>query len=129
MIFTHEKLDRDFQYRVPEELVQAIKPGVVVTVPFGKGNTLRKGYVTGISGTAKYDASKIKEIRGVSTDSETTESRLIALAAWMRETYGSTMIQALRTVLPIQEKIKAKEKKIYMPGYFRRGGNAVAERT
>ncbi len=83
---SHEKLDRDFQYRVPEELVQAIKPGVVVTVPFGKGNTLRKGYVTGISGTAKDDASKLKEIRGVSTDSETTESRLIALAAWMKET-------------------------------------------
>ena len=39
---SHEKLDRDFQYRVPEELVQAINLGVVVTVPFGKGNTLRK---------------------------------------------------------------------------------------
>ena len=108
---SHEKLDRDFQYRVPEELVQAIKPGVVVTVPFGKGNTLRKGYVTGISGTAKYDASKLKEIRGVSTDSETTESRLIALAAWMKETYGSTMIQALKTVLPVKDKVRAKEKK------------------
>ena len=60
---SHEKLDRDFQYRVPEELVQAIKPGVVVTVPFGEGNTLRKGYVTGISGTAKYDASK-EQIKG-----------------------------------------------------------------
>ena len=109
---SHEKLDRDFQYRVPEELVQAIKPGVVVTVPFGKGNTLRKGYVTGISGTAKYDASKIKEIRGVSTDSETTESRLIALAAWMKETYGSTMIQALKTVLPVKDKVRAKEKRL-----------------
>ena len=109
---SHEKLDRDFQYRVPEELVQAIKPGVVVTVPFGKGNTLRKGYVTGISGTAKYDASKIKEIRGVSTDSETTESRLIALAAWMKETYGSTMIQALKTVLPVKDKVRAKKKRL-----------------
>ena len=109
---SHEKLDRDFQYRVPEELVQAIKPGVVVTVPFGKGNTLRKGYVTGISGTAKYDASKLKEIRGVSTDSETTESRLIALAAWMKETYGSTMIQALKTVLPVKDKVRAKEKRL-----------------
>ena len=108
---SHEKLDRDFQYRVPEELVQAIKPGVVVTVPFGKGNTLRKGYVTGISGTVKYDASKLKEIRGVSTDSETTESRLIALAAWMKETYGSTMIQALKTVLPVKDKVRAKEKR------------------
>ena len=111
---SHEKLDRDFQYRVPEELVQAIKPGVVVTVPFGKGNTLRKGYVTGISGTAKYDASKLKEIWGVSTDSETTESRLIALAAWMKETYGSTMIQALKTVLPVKDKVRAKEKRLIL---------------
>ena len=29
----------------------------------------------------------------------------------MKETYGSTMIQALKTVLPIQEKMKAKEKR------------------
>ena len=54
---------------------------------------------------------KIKEISEICSGEETTESRLIALAAWMRENYGSTMIQALRTVLPIQEKIKAKEKK------------------
>ena len=42
---SHEKVDRDFQYRIPAELEQEIKQGVVVTVPFGKGNTLRKGYV------------------------------------------------------------------------------------
>lgn len=46
----------------------------------------------------------------MSTDSETTESRLIALAAWMKETYGSTMIQALKTVLPVKDKVRAKEK-------------------
>ena len=120
---SHEKLDRDFQYRVPEELVQAIKPGVVVTVPFGKGNTLRKGYVTGISGTAKYDASKLKEIRGVSTDSETTESRLIALAAWMKETYGSTMIQALKTVLPVKRQGPCKREKTD-PFYREKGRGA-----
>lgn len=107
---SHEKLDRDFQYRVPEELEQSIKPGVVVTVPFGKGNTVRKGYVIGISTEAKYDASRTKEIQGVSTDGETTESRLIALAAWMKETYGSTMIQALKTVLPVKDKVRAKKK-------------------
>ena len=108
---SHEKLDRDFQYRVPEELEQSIKPGVVVTVPFGKGNTVRKGYVIGISTEAKYDASRTKEIQGVSTDGETTESRLIALAAWMKEHYGGTMIQSLKTVLPIRQKENAKVKK------------------
>mgnify|MGYP002519141332 CR=1 FL=1 len=109
---SHEKLDRDFQYLIPEKFKQAIRPGVVVTVPFGRGNTLRKGYVIGISSRPKYDAAKTKEIQGVSTDSETTESRLIALAAWMKETYGSTMIQALKTVLPVKDKVRAKEKRL-----------------
>lgn len=48
-------------------------------------------------------------IQSVSTDDETTESRLIALAAWMKETYGSTMIQAFKTVLPVKDKIRAKK--------------------
>ena len=120
---SHEKVDRDFQYRIPDELEQEIKPGVVVTVPFGKGNTLRKGYVIGVTGKAKYDTARIKEIQGVSTDDETTESRLIALAAWMKETYGSTMIQALKTVLPVKDKVRAKEKRLI----FFQGDRKVAE--
>ena len=120
---SHEKVDRDFQYRIPLEMEQEINPGVVVTVPFGKGNTLRKGYVIGVTGKAKYDTARIKEIQGVSTDDETTESRLIALAAWMKETYGSTMIQALKTVLPVKDKVRAKEKRLI----FFQGDRNVAE--
>ena len=39
------------------------------------------------------------------------EAKLIALAAWMKENYGGTMIQALKTVLPIRQKENAKMKK------------------
>lgn len=39
----------------------------------------------------------------------TVETKLIALAAWMRHTYGSTMIQALKTVLPVKVKARGKE--------------------
>ena len=106
-----EKLDRSFQYRVPEELEKEIKVGMVVSIPFGNGNQLRKGYVTGLTREPKVDPARLKNICGISSAGETTESRLIALAAWMRENYGSTMIQALKTVLPIQEKMKAKEKR------------------
>ena len=35
----------------------------------------------------------------------------IRLAAWIRETYGSTMIAALKTVLPVRQERKQKEKK------------------
>ena len=106
-----DKLDRSFQYRVPAKLEQEIKLGMVVSIPFGNSNQLRKGYVTGLSHEAKVDPSRLKEIAGCCSADETTESRLIALAAWMKENYGSTMIQALKTVLPIKEKIKAKEKR------------------
>ena len=84
---------------------------MVVSIPFGNSNQLRKGYVTGLSQEAKVDPSILKEIAGCCSAEETTESRLIALAAWMKENYGSTMIQALKTVLPIKEKIRAKEKR------------------
>lgn len=108
---SHEKVDKSFQYLVPEELEDRLQVGMVVSVPFGNGNHLRKGYVVGLSAERKFSGGSMKVVAEVLNDSETTESRLIALAAWMKENYGSTMIQALKTVLPIQNKIKAKEKR------------------
>ena len=35
---SHEKLDRSFQYRVPQELESQIHIGMVVSIPFGNGN-------------------------------------------------------------------------------------------
>ena len=40
----------------------------------------------------------MKEITDISRNSVAIEARLIALAAWMKEQYGGTMIQALKTV-------------------------------
>ena len=42
---SHEKVDRPFQYKIPEELKEKLAIGMGVFVPFGLGNTLRKGYV------------------------------------------------------------------------------------
>lgn len=108
---SHEKLDRSFQYRVPKELEQEIRIGMVVSIPFGNGNRERKGYVIGLSDKPAFDTSRMKDIIGICSSEETTEERLIALAAWMKNRYGSTMVQALKTVLPVREKVKAKEKR------------------
>ena len=82
-----------------------------VLVPFGKGNRKVRGYVTGISETCDYDLSKVKEIIEIPERAMEIEAKLVALAAWMKENYGGTMIQALKTVLPIKQKEKAKVKK------------------
>ena len=44
----HEKLDRIFQYRIPEWLKEELNVGMEVVIPFGKGNRQTKGYVVGI---------------------------------------------------------------------------------
>lgn len=107
----HEKLDRIFQYRIPERLEGELEVGMEVLVPFGNGNRRTKGYVTGISETCDYDLSKVKEIEDISREGVEIEAKLIALAAWMKENYGGTMIQALKTVLPIKQKENARMKR------------------
>ncbi len=109
---SHEKVDRPFQYRIPERLRTEVAIGVCVTVPFGMGNTLRNGYVVGFRSEAEYDPDKIKEIASVKSGSTMVQSQLIRLAWWMKNSYGCTMNQALKTVLPVREKVKEKEKKM-----------------
>ena len=107
----HASVDRPFHYRVPDALKDTLKPGDLVKVPFGAGNRLRHGYVIGLTGETDYDPAKIKEIAEADPRGLSVQSQLISLAAWMHETYGGTMHQALRTVLPVRQKIRPKVKK------------------
>lgn len=108
---THEKLDKIFQYRVPSHMEGELSIGMEVLVPFGKGNRMTKGYVVDFAENCDYDLSKVKEIAEISRKGMAIEGKLVALAAWMKENYGGTMIQALKTVLPIKQKEQAKVKK------------------
>ena len=103
---TSEKLDRAFQYRIPSQWEQELEVGMVVTVPFGKGDREINGYVVELTDTPQFDVEKLKCIRSIKSDAKTTESSLIVLAKWMREHYGSTMIQALKTVFPVKAKVQ-----------------------
>ena len=106
---SHEKLDRAFQYRVPKHLETVLDVGMCVTIPFGRGNKPVKGYVLGIGEKCNFDPARIKDIAGIVQDNANVEDRLIALAGWIRRNYGSTMIQALKTVLPAKKAVKQLE--------------------
>ena len=81
---THEKLDKVFQYRIPSHLEGMLKVGMEVVVPFGMGNKEIKGYVTGFSERAEYAPEKMKEVLKIAEESVAIESKLVALAAWMK---------------------------------------------
>lgn len=103
---SHEKVDRPFQYHIPDELRGKLSAGDCVEIPFGVGNKVRKGFVIGLTDVAEYDPDKIKDVLRISTEDNSAGEVSIRLAAWIREHYGSTMIAALKTVLPANKKQK-----------------------
>ncbi|AOZ96838.1 replication restart helicase PriA [Butyrivibrio hungatei] len=101
---SHEKVDKPFQYKVPDKLTGKIDIGSPVVIPFGRGNTTRKGFVIELTDEPNWDPAKIKEIIDVSDEVVSAQDISMRLAAWMKRHYGSTMIAALRTVLPAAKK-------------------------
>lgn len=100
---THEKLDRVFEYRVPSGEEERFHVGMEVWVPFGKGNREMRGYIVGFCKTCSFEETKVKELLRPAEGRNHMEEGFIRLAAWMREHYGGTMVQALKTVLPVKK--------------------------
>ena len=119
----YNKLDRPFTYKVPGRMQDVLQPGSLVMVPFGKADTIRKGYVIALKDECGYDPAKVKEIAelpvndsGYSEDDDGTTA--IALAAWMKRRYGSTMAAALKTVLTSRKPgkpVRTREIELAMP--------------
>ncbi|MBR1743893.1 MAG: primosomal protein N', partial [Lachnospiraceae bacterium] len=103
-----KSLDRPFQYKVPEELREDAVIGAQVMIPFGKGNRQIRGFIIGLSGEPKFDIEKTKSISSVLKQGVVAESHLLSLAWWMKENYGSTMNDCIKTVLPVKREIKEK---------------------
>lgn len=106
-----ESLDRPFTYHIPVRLENGCHPGTRVTVPFGKSNRLIQGYILEMTKDTDIKGVQIKDIVDIVVQQSATQSRLIELAAFIKEQYGSTMNTALKTVLPIKKAYKPKEKK------------------
>lgn len=101
---SHEKLDKTFQYSIPDELLCDIRSGVCVDIPFGSRTIT--GYVIEVTDEPEYDPARTKPLIGIKANSVAVEAKLIALAAWIRRNYGSTMNQALKTVIPVKKQAK-----------------------
>ncbi len=76
-----------------------IRTGQLITVPFGRGNSLKRAVVMGIDDNPSVDESKIKQI--VSTDGDISLSEeMISTALWMRQRYGIKYFDAVRCFIP-----------------------------
>ena len=105
-----ESIDKTFQYGIPEDLQHAVNVGTRVLIPFGNRREMT-GYVVGLSLIPKIEPEKIKLILGVAEKSISIEGKMITLAAWIKENYGGTMNDSLKTVLPVKREVRIPVKK------------------
>ncbi len=109
---TAPTLDKSFQYRIPPEFEEKAVPGAPVRILFGNGKTPRKGYIVGVGDVPKLEPEKIRPILEVCDKELTIEDSLVRLAYWMKEHYGGSLYDSLRTVIPTRQKVKQLPKRV-----------------
>ena len=90
--------DRPYDYLVPESLRDAVRPGVRVTVPFGKGNRRSEGIVLSVG--TQTEERPLKNIASVLDTECVLSPELLRLAIWLRERYFCTVYDAVHAMLP-----------------------------
>ena len=103
-----KSIDRPYTYRIPADLEDKVVPGTPVMVPFGNGGRVIKGFVIGVRARAALSDDRIKDIGGICEKSNEIEEKMLVLAAWMKEQFGSTMNEAIRCCVPVKDKIENK---------------------
>lgn len=114
-----ENVDKTYQYLIPEALEGKVSAGTQVSLSFGNRKNDITGYVVGLSDRPKIPVEKIKPIKGICSGQVSIDDRMIALAAWIREQFGSTMNEALKVVLPVKRKVQPVLKRQILPAASR----------
>ena len=97
-VVTNLSLDREFDYRIPRRLCGQVRVGSRVRVPFGRGNSVRDGYVVKLVAESSYP--DLKEILGLQGEQEQIPAHLVDLARWIADYYCCAREQAVRATLP-----------------------------
>ncbi len=90
--------DKGYAYLVPPSMRDALRKGSIVLVPFGHGNRLRKGIVTGFSDYCEYPG--IKPVSDILEDYGLVSEETVDMCLFMAERCFCTVGAALRAILP-----------------------------
>lgn len=98
-------LDTPFDYYVPEEFRDKLKPGMRVRVPFGRGDRVIAGFCVGLS--RPTTAGHLKRIAGIVDASPLLSQPMLDLTRWIAEHYLCGWGQVLEAVVPAGVKNRA----------------------
>ncbi|KAB3533142.1 primosomal protein N' [Alkaliphilus serpentinus] len=101
--------DKLFDYLIPPHLINILKIGMRVLVPFGKGNKRLEAYLLNIA-VIKEESLKLKEIITPLDYHSILSENQIKMVFWMRKKYMCKFIEAIHCIIPTG--IVNKEKRI-----------------
>ena len=89
-------LDKVFDYKVPEDMLDKIHIGSRVFVPFGRGSKLEDGFVISFKENSEFEC---KEIGKIEIENSLSENNIV-LARLMARKYFCNMSECIKLMLP-----------------------------
>ena len=96
-----KSLDRVFTYKVPESLIDKIKVGMKVSIPFG--NQSINGFVLNLTNNTSLD--NLKEIKDIISENYYLNDELIELGKYIKSKTLCSLITAYQTMMPSSLKV------------------------
>lgn len=91
-------IDKPYDYLVPKELEETLRPGMRVLVPFGAGNRGSDGMVLALR--ESDSGAGLKAITAALDQEPVLDGDGLRLALWMRERYFCTVYDSVKAMLP-----------------------------
>ncbi|MDI3299198.1 MAG: primosomal protein N' [Bacillota bacterium] len=109
--------DRLFDYWIPPEWIGRLRPGWRVRVPFGR--SWREGFVIELRREPSVPPERVRPIAAVLDPVPALTPEALELARWCAHAYGTTLVQALRVMLPAGlrgDRIRRRTEEMLAPG-------------
>ncbi len=96
-VITGLSLDREFDYRIPPDLLGRLRIGHAVRIPFG--HRRMEGFVTALADHTDYPAA-LKPIEAITRPDPLFDDTMLRLARWMGHYYAAPFEAAIAAILP-----------------------------
>ena len=90
--------NQPYTYGVPETMIDSVRPGMRVDVPFGHRHVM--GFVVGLSATTDLETDKLRHIKGLLDLTPVLNTELLNLSDYLAQETFAFRIVVLQTMLP-----------------------------
>ena len=92
------RLDKPYDYSIPESLAGKVVPGARVEVPFTNANRRTEGIVLALSEGSAFE--RLKPVAAVLDEEPVLDAKLLSLAMWMHERFFCTVYESVKACSP-----------------------------